>query len=242
MLVDDTVSLTTTMSFILKRRGYDPYIAKDGPEAIALVVERPYDMIFMDIKMPVMNGVETFRRIKEIRPDAPVMMMTAYAVEDLVEDALREGAYGIVYKPLDMEKMMVIIEEVKQSDSGALVMVVDDDQGLRVTFRNILQRRGFTVALAATGEQAIALAGERTFDAVFIDIKLPTINGLQTYLAIREIHPQVVAIIMTAYRQEVDSLVEEALLNSAYTCLYKPLDMTTVLGLIEEVMERKQSG
>ena len=115
LVVDDNVSLCKTMSFALGRKGYAVATANDGPEAIAMVEARPFDMIFMDIKMPLMDGVETYRRIKNIRPEAVVMMMTAYAMEELVQEALQEGAYGVVYKPLDMEKVIALIERARQA-------------------------------------------------------------------------------------------------------------------------------
>jgi DNA-binding NtrC family response regulator len=227
------------MALILRRRGYAVVTAQDGEEAIQRVEEQPFDVIFMDIKMPLMNGVETYRRIKGIRPEAVVVMMTAYAVEDLVEEALQKGAYGIVYKPLDVERVVAIIEEARDAKQGALVLVVDDDPGTCITLRNILIKKGYQVGIAHTGEEAIGVAQERAYGVIFIDMKLPTINGLETYLAIREINPQAVAIMMTAYRQEMADLVEEALQNHAYACLYKPLEMEELLRLVEEIVKRK---
>ena len=80
LVVDDNISLGRTMSFVLKRKGYEVITAKDGPEAIELVKERPFNIILMDIKMPILDGVETYRRIKKIRGDAIAIMMTAYVV------------------------------------------------------------------------------------------------------------------------------------------------------------------
>ena len=240
LIVDDNLSLCKTLSFVLGHKGYTVTTAQDGPEAIERVKENPFNMIFMDIKMPLMDGVETYRRIKKIRPEAIVMMMTAYAVEELVQEALQEGAYGITYKPLDIERMIAVIEEATEAREGALILVVDDDPGTCITLRNILVRRGYKVGMAHSGEEAIAMAQKAAHDIFFIDMKLPTINGLETYLAIRAIDPQVVAIMMTAYRQEMADLVEEALHNHAYTCLYKPLEMEELLRLLDEIRERKQ--
>jgi two-component system response regulator HydG len=240
LIVDDNVSLCKTMSFVLGRKGYVVTTATDGPEAIERVKESPFDMTFMDIKMPLMDGVETYRRIKQIRPEAVVMMMTAYAVEDLVQQALEEGAYGIVYKPLDIEKVVAVIEEASRVKKGALILVVDDDPATCITLRNILTRKGYKVGIAHTGEKAVAMAQEAAYDTIFIDMRLPTINGLETYLAIREVNPQAVAIMMTAYHQEMANLVEVALQNHAYACLYKPLDMEDLLGLVDEIWKRKQ--
>src|SRR3989304_3611017 len=91
LIVDDNISLSRTMSFILRRKGYAVATARDGPEAIEKAKEAPFDIIFLDIKMPLMNGVETYREIKKIQAEAVAVMMTAYVVEDLVRDALEEG-------------------------------------------------------------------------------------------------------------------------------------------------------
>jgi two-component system response regulator HydG len=112
LLVDDDISLLKTMSFILRRRGCFITVAQSGDEAIRMVREDPFDVIFMDVKMPIMNGLECYENIRGIRPDATVVMMTAYAVEDLVQKALQEGAYGVMYKPLDMEEVLRLIEEI----------------------------------------------------------------------------------------------------------------------------------
>jgi DNA-binding response OmpR family regulator len=98
------------------------------------------------------------------------------------------------------------------------------------------------VGIAHTGEEAVAMAQEVAYGIIFIDVKLPTINGLETYLAIRQVNPGVVAIMITAYRQEMADLVEEALRNHAYTCLYKPLDMAELIRLVDELWERKRGG
>ncbi len=240
LVVDDNINLCRTMSFILKRKGYAIITAKDGLKAIENVKERSFDIIFMDIKMPLMDGVETYKRIKKIRPKAIVIMMTAYAVEELVQEALQEGAYSIIYKPLDIERVIVLIESLREVEEGALVLVVDDDPGTCITFKKILIKKGYNVNIASTGEEAIAIAKEKIYNIIFIDIKMPTINGLETYLVIKEINPKAVVIMMTGYRQEMTSLIKEALQNNAYTCIYKPLDMTEVIKLVNEIWERKQ--
>jgi two-component system response regulator HydG len=241
LIVDDNISLARTTALILGRKGYAVDMAQDGPTAIEKALHTPFDVALMDIKMPLMNGVETYKRIKAICPGTAVIMMTAYAVEDLVAEALQEGAYAVIYKPLDMERTLELVERARQERRGALVQVVDDDPGTCLTLRKVLEHKGYSVAIAPDGETAIAQARERCYDVILIDMKLPTINGLETYLAIKEINPEAVAIIMTGYRQEVSDLVEETLRNGAYICLYKPLDIEELLELLEEIWERKQT-
>jgi two-component system, NtrC family, response regulator HydG len=239
LIVDDNVGLIKTMSFVLERRGYTVDTAQNGMEAVAKVEKKAYDVIFMDVQMPLMNGVETHRKIKEIRPGSAVVMMTAFAVEDLVREALRDGAYGILHKPVDMEKVIALVEDARKSRNGMLILVVDDDHGTCSMLQSVLEAHGYRVALAHNGEEAVEVVRARACQIILIDMKLPTINGLETYLAIRESSPQTIAIMMTAYREEMDELVEEALTNSAYACIYKPIDMGRLLALIGEIQEHR---
>jgi DNA-binding NtrC family response regulator len=242
LIVDDNISLAKTMSLILKRKGYEVTTAPDGLAAIKRVKERPFDLIFMDIKMPLMDGVETYRKIKKIRPETIVIMMTAYAVENLVAQALKEGAYGIIYKPLDIEKIISLIEKSRKKKQGALILIVDDDPGTCTTLKNILLKKGYRISIAHDGEKAVTMAQEKTYDIILIDLKLPTINGLEVYLKIKEIDPKLVAIMMTGYCKEMTDLVEEALNNDAYTCIFKPLDIEKLLMLVEKILERKKKA
>jgi DNA-binding NtrC family response regulator len=129
LIVDDNIALCKSMALVFRGKGYAVTYAHDGPEAIDKVKERPFDMIFMDIKMPGMDGVETFKRIGKIRPEAMVVMMTAYAVEDMVQEALKEGACGIMYKPLDLDEVFALLERTAETRQPVSISPVHDDVG-----------------------------------------------------------------------------------------------------------------
>lgn len=77
-----------------------------------VVKSRHYDIIFLDVRLPGMDGVETFERVKKIDPQATVIMMTGYTEEGSVKRAVSEGAYTCIYKPFDMEKVIGLVEEI----------------------------------------------------------------------------------------------------------------------------------
>ncbi|MGA9350427.1 MAG: response regulator [Anaerolineae bacterium] len=118
------------------------------------------------------------------------------------------------------------------------ILIVDNNISHCKTLSFILGRRGYAVTTAKDGPEAIAHTQEKAYDAIFIDVKLPTLNGLETYLAIRESNPEAAVVMMTVYRQEMAELVGEALDNDACICLHKPLDLAKVLRLVDEIQPR----
>jgi len=222
LVVDDNKEFCQNVVDILELKDYEAVAAYDGLKALELVKQDGFDLVLMDVRMPVMDGVETFKKLKEIAPNTPVIMITAYAVEDLVREALKEGAFASLKKPLDFDELFELIEQV--IDKGAMILVVDDDKDL------------------CTNMMAIEKAQKNNFDIMLLDLKLPVLNGLETYLSIHEFRANVVAIMITGYRQEMSELAQQALKESAYTCLEKPVDMDKLVELLERIKEQKDKG
>ncbi len=121
LVVDDNEDLLQTFSLILKRRGFNVDTAENGAAAVDKFKAHPVDVILMDIVMPEMNGVEAFRKIREISPRAKVILMTAYSEEELIEIALSEGAHRVVHKPLRVDQMIergLVAEVTRLLDMG----------------------------------------------------------------------------------------------------------------------------
>ena len=111
LIVDDDVNLGETLADILEEKGYLVAVAHDGPGAIEEVKGQPFDLALIDIVMPGMNGVETLRQIKAINPRLTTMLITGHtALEDSVSEAVKAGVAGILYKPLDINAIVEMIE------------------------------------------------------------------------------------------------------------------------------------
>lgn len=113
LIVDDDPGITETMHDIFTEMEYDVTVARNGYAAIKVIKENTYDIAFIDIKMPEINGVETFQKIKKLNNPPKVILMTAYSVEDLIEKAKEEGVYAVVYKPLDIEILIHLIKKIE---------------------------------------------------------------------------------------------------------------------------------
>ena len=238
LVVDDDISFAESLTDILTAKGYDAVAVNSGEEALEKIKERSFDVALMDVKMPVMDGMQTFKEIKNLSRSITVIMMTAYSMDELVHDALKEGAYGVLRKPLDIEQVIKRIEISKVG--GSLTMVVDDDTNIRTSLKDILEEKGYVVTVAKDGKEAIAIAKERPEDIVIIDMQLPFLNGLETFLELKKINPEICAIIITAYKEEMKDLVEQALTKGAYACIYKPFDPQKIVEIVKEITMKKK--
>jgi CheY-like chemotaxis protein len=109
LIVDDDADLAESLADILLDHGCDVGIAEHGQEAVERVCIEDFDVIFMDVRMPVMNGVDSFFAIRSIRPQARVVMMTGFK-EAFVERAIQAGAEGPLHKPFSVDDMLALIE------------------------------------------------------------------------------------------------------------------------------------
>ena len=235
LVVDDNEDLLDTLSLILKRRGFNVDTAENGVSAVDKFKTHHFDVILMDIVMPEMNGVEAFRRIREISPGATVILMTAYSEDELISIALDEGAHHVIHKPIRIDQM---IELIKEAALNRLILVVDDDADICQTLTKALELKGHQVLAVGSGEEAITIAKERACQIAIVDIKLPLMDGLETYLRLKEINPDILAIMMTGYRNEVKDALEKAQAASAITCLYKPFDPLEAIELVSQICEK----
>jgi CheY-like chemotaxis protein len=101
LVVDDDQRIVKTTCDILKIKGHEPIGAYSGEEGVAIVRSNAPDCVLMDIKMPGITGVAALKKMHEILPRLPVVLVSAYATDELMEEAKRAGAYAILSKPLN---------------------------------------------------------------------------------------------------------------------------------------------
>lgn len=230
MVVDDDPGMRFTLEAIMEDEGYDVIGVGDGHQAIRLATETHFALIFMDIKMPGINGVDTYREIKKVSPDSVVVMMTGYSLPELVKEALEEGAYAVLYKPLTMEQVIDIVQAVLKT---SFVLVVDDEAVQRETLRTMLEEGGHKVSEARDGREAISMVGEKHYRIVLMDMRMPGMDGLAAFEKIRKIDPQVKIIFVTGFALEGPA--REALMAGACTVLLKPVNPEALFTMMKSI-------
>lgn len=123
LVVDDEVDTCLNLADIFTDLGYRVDIAHHGSVALEIVQKSPFDVVLLDLEMPGMDGLTLCRQIKEMRADTAAIMITAYAADDIADEALAAGAMHVLSKPVDLPKLLGLID---QALDRLLALFVDD--------------------------------------------------------------------------------------------------------------------
>lgn len=237
LIADDEKNMRATLADILADEGYDVEAVESGEAAIRSCESNQYDVLLMDVRMPGIDGVEAFRKIREQHPEMRVIMMSAYPVDSTKREVLDEGAIAFLPKPLDLESVVKLIEGV----SDTAVLVVDSDYPTLREMQQVLREEGYRVSAARSPQEALDLFEQIHFDTVFISVALPVMNGLELYLAIRKLDPQAVAVMMVERDRSMEEIAREAVRQTAYTLIRKPVDFAKLGGMLDRIVRQRLS-
>lgn len=115
LVIDDEAVIRDLLSDALARKGYCVDTAEDGVGGLEKAQTTNYHVVFTDMRMPGMNGVEVYRKLKVISPEARVVVMTGYGLEEMIQEALSLGAFADVKKPFDIEFIYNLVERALES-------------------------------------------------------------------------------------------------------------------------------
>lgn len=235
LVADDEKIIRDFFSRLLSLQGLEVVCAEDGYKAVELAGEGSFELFFLDVKMPGQDGLETFRKIRQIDPHAVVVMMTGYAVEDTLEQAQKEGAYGSIRKPFDISEIKDIVDKAgKEKLIRALnVLVIDDDPAVLHFFAILLKEKNHKYKLTHDKEEALIAAREEKFDLVFLDLVLKDVNGIELYKEVKELLPEATVVMITGYPQKVKEIGGELEIAG---CLYKPFEIDKVLEYLKKLL------
>ena len=113
LVVDDEDSIRDRCVQLLQRKDYNVRGVNDGEQALFLITKDRFSLVFTDIRMPGLNGIDLLERIKEMSPDTEVVMITGYGTVENAVEAIKLGAYDYITKPFDMDKLLKVVEHVE---------------------------------------------------------------------------------------------------------------------------------
>ncbi len=119
LVVDDEEVIREFLRRYLTLHGAAVDTASSGPQAIEKAGQRRYSLFFLDVRMPQMDGLETLRELRKLHQDAACVMMTGYAVDDILQQARAEGVLMAIKKPFDLKDLENIFEKLKEGMKGS---------------------------------------------------------------------------------------------------------------------------
>jgi DNA-binding response OmpR family regulator len=173
LIVDDEKNIRLTLSQALETLDAQIDAAANGEEALAKLKEKEFGLILLDIRMPGMDGMEVLRRVRKIRPDIRVIMITAYGTVESAVEAMKLGAVDFLQKPFDPEEIRELVSRVMDRDRL--------DEHKLVDYASHIE-----LAKKCIGDRHFDAAVEHVRKAIFIDPGRPeTFNLLGALMEIR---------------------------------------------------------
>ena len=263
LVVDDDLNTCDSVSKMLRQLGLRAEWTTSGREAVyransAAEEGDAYHTYIIDWQMPELSGVETARQIRQtIKSDAPIIILTAYDWTDIEEEAKSAGITGFCAKPLFMSDLKTVLLAANsladEKESGAAswteadfggkrILLVEDNELNREIADVILTEAGFKVETAPDGTDAVSMvekSSENYYDAILMDVQMPTMNGYEATRAIRKMSRTDVTTIpiiaMTANAMEEDK--EAALMSGMNAHLAKPLDISMFMEVLHRFLK-----
>ncbi len=260
LVVDDDFHICDAVDKMLKKLGMRSEWTTSGREAvyrtqIAHDDNDPYDTYILDWQMPDLDGVNTARKIRRIAGDAaPIIILTAYEWVDIEDEARDAGVNAFCAKPMfmsDLKNALIASHNISANEAetgstkadfkGRRILLVDDLEMNREVAEFILTENGLEVETAPDGSDAVEMVGkssENYYDAILMDVQMPTMNGYEATRSIRNLPRNDVKtmpiIAMTANAFEDDKAA--ALKCGMNAHISKPIDMDNFFEVLAKFL------
>jgi two-component system sensor histidine kinase/response regulator len=214
LVVDDNSTSRDILQEMLESFTFEVTVAASGPEGITELEnaneDKPFELVIMDWKMPGMDGIEASKFIKHhksLSKIPPIILVTAYGREEVMQQAEEVGLEGFLLKPISASMLFDTImqtfgEEVPETSRivkrheqeaealdhirGANVLLVEDNEINQQVAKEILEGAGLIVTLAADGQEGVNAVMENNYDVVLMDVQMPVMDGYEATRRIRE--------------------------------------------------------
>ncbi len=180
LVVDDEEAQRASIAGFLRKNGFDVREARNGKTAVTHVREHRVDLVLTDFRMPDLTGMEVLRSVREINPDIPVVVITAFGSIETAVDIMKHGAFDYLQKPVELEELLLIIERAREHR-----LLVSENRMLR---EQLAGRYSFTNIVSQSGamEEVLNTAGRVAASTASVLIRGESGTGKE--LVARAIH------------------------------------------------------
>lgn len=249
LLVEDNEVNRRLVSLLVGRTGAELVNANNGAEALDLALREPFDLILMDIQMPVMNGRDATAALREAGLNTPVIALTANVMAEDIADYRLAGCNDHLAKPIDKQRFyevlaryLVVSPENEQGSarhySGTVLVAEDNEDNCRLVER-MLRAQGLEVITVASGDQAVRRALSDSVQLVLMDRHMPELDGVEATRLLRQTGFRRPVIAFTAGDQSENEALLEAGCDDV---LNKPIDRDHLLATLNRFLAGANKG
>jgi signal transduction histidine kinase/DNA-binding response OmpR family regulator len=194
LLVEDDKINQIVAKMTLEELGCQLDIANNGEEAVDMVADEHYDLVLMDVHMPVLDGYAATQRIRQrevgTNTHLPIVAMTADVITSDLDKCVDAGMDDALAKPVTKAALEEMLDKwlkaPTQAVKAAHILLVDDNETNQVVEKMMLEQMGFSVKIANNGQEAIDMSTNEHYDLVLMDIHMPVLDGCTATQRIRQ--------------------------------------------------------
>lgn len=227
LIVDNDAPVRLLLRTILTREGFHCVEAIDGSEALAALETRAFDLIVLDLMMPVVSGQEVLEHLSKVQRRKNVIVLTATTDKQRLSIIDAGCVYATIRKPFDLGHLLSTVRSLVRKR----VLLVEDDEVTQYLVGRDITNAGYSVTIAGDGQAALQSLRSDTYDALVVDLRLPVISGydvIDHVLSTGENAPPMIVL-------SVLSRPERPLPKIA-GYLHKPSGMSEVVNMLHSVM------
>lgn len=235
LIVDDEVDTCENLRDIFCDFGYDVDMAHDGESALKLVGKKDYDVALLDLRMPGMDGLELYRRIRQQSAGTVAIVVTAYATSETAASIKEAGAWRIMSKPVDLDALIGLVNSAVDQP---LILIIDDDKDLCENLWDLFREHELRVCLAHDAGETAQRLRDSQHQVVIIDLKLPGANGLEVLRQVRSANPSARTVMITGHREEMAAAIDQAVSDGIDAVAYKPFDVANLISTVRNLANK----
>jgi two-component system, sensor histidine kinase and response regulator len=237
LLVEDNKDNQNLAQRILHAAGYSVDLAENGGIAVERARDYLYDLILMDVQMPLMDGLDATRAIRQMEKQrgdrrTPIIALTAHAIEGYREKCLQSGMDDYLTKPIKKDRLLEKANE--WIDRRPVILVVDDSAPSQMLIRSYLKNEDCQLFFANNGQQGLDFFKRHWVSLVLLDMEMPVLDGYATAKAIRQLPIGATLPIIAMTGHEGIEEKNKCLASGCSDYLGKPLRKPKILEAINQ--------
>ena len=233
LVVDDERDLASGVADMLEADGHRVILAHSAEAALDLARARAFDMVFLDVRLPGLTGLDILLPLRRALPGKKIVPMTGYRIDNLIATVVGDDNFMVLSAPETEDR---VAERLHRLGPGGLLVVLDSTGLLGPRLADHLGERGKAVCLARAEAEALEAGPFSGSDVLVLDLGRTIARGLEAYMAVREGGSKPKTIIIARGSGDGEATVNPLRSVSVAGCLFKPFDAVELLEIVWDVV------